>query len=156
MPAEAVWAAGGFSANLHASLFQTPRHPTSGNAQNVTCPSPHSPSLLPSCNPEQEVERGVKTILAGLGDAKEESEVVIYLLALGNAALPKTIPTLLDHAEEGPTAITTAAISALRQFPARHISSKVRYEAAKAWCSSSHSKPSHWGANRATVCTSPP
>lgn len=98
----------------------------------------------------------MKTILAGLGDAKEESEVVIYLLALGNAALPKTIPTLLDHAEEGPTAITTAAISALRQFPARHISSKVRYEAAKAWCSSSHSKPSHWGANRATVCTSPP
>uniref|UniRef100_A0A8B9MK23 Vitellogenin domain-containing protein n=1 Tax=Accipiter nisus TaxID=211598 RepID=A0A8B9MK23_9AVES len=74
----------------------------------------------------QEVERGVKTILAGLRDAKEESEVVIYLLALGNAALPKTIPTLLDHAEEGPTAITTAAVSALRQFPARHISSKVK------------------------------
>ncbi|XP_010578308.1 PREDICTED: microsomal triglyceride transfer protein large subunit-like [Haliaeetus leucocephalus] len=74
----------------------------------------------------QEVERGVETILAGLRDAKEESKVVIYLLALGNAALPKTIPTLLDHAEEGPTTITTAAVSALRQFPARHISSKVK------------------------------
>ncbi|NXW20002.1 MTP protein, partial [Circaetus pectoralis] len=78
------------------------------------------------CGLQQEVERGVETILAGLRGAKEESEVVIYLLALGNAVLPKTIPTLLDHAEEGPTAITTAAVSALRQFPARHISGKVK------------------------------
>ncbi|XP_010116055.1 PREDICTED: microsomal triglyceride transfer protein large subunit-like, partial [Chlamydotis macqueenii] len=74
----------------------------------------------------QEVERGVETILAGLRGAKEEPEVVIYLLALGNAVLPETIPILLDHAEEGPTAVATAAISALRRFPARHISSKVK------------------------------
>ncbi|XP_009464350.1 PREDICTED: microsomal triglyceride transfer protein large subunit-like [Nipponia nippon] len=74
----------------------------------------------------QEVERGVETILRGLKGAKEESEVVIYLLALGNAVLPETIPTLLDHAEEGPASITSAAISALQQFPARHISSKVK------------------------------
>ncbi|XP_053928271.1 microsomal triglyceride transfer protein-like [Cuculus canorus] len=74
----------------------------------------------------QEVERGVETILAGLRGAEEESEVVIYLLALGNAVVPETIPTLLDHAEEGPTAIATAAISALQRFPARHISSKVK------------------------------
>ncbi|XP_009574040.1 PREDICTED: microsomal triglyceride transfer protein large subunit-like [Fulmarus glacialis] len=74
----------------------------------------------------QEVERAVETILRGLRGAKEESEVVIYLLALGNTALPETIPTLLDHAEEGPAAVAAAAISALRQFPARHISSKVK------------------------------
>ncbi|KFO09480.1 Microsomal triglyceride transfer protein large subunit, partial [Balearica regulorum gibbericeps] len=72
----------------------------------------------------QEVERGVETILGGLRGAKEESEVVIYLLALGNAVLPETIPILLDHAEEGPA--TAMAISALRRFPARHISGKVK------------------------------
>ncbi|KFV05801.1 Microsomal triglyceride transfer protein large subunit, partial [Pterocles gutturalis] len=74
----------------------------------------------------QEVEHGVKTILRGLRDATEEAEVVIYLLALGNAALPETIPTLLDHAEEGPATIAAAAISALRRFPTQHISSKVK------------------------------
>ncbi|NXT73216.1 MTP protein, partial [Zapornia atra] len=74
----------------------------------------------------QEVERGVETILEGLRGAREESEVVIYLLALGNAALPETIPILLDHAEEGPIAVTTAAISALQRFPAQHISSEVK------------------------------
>ncbi|NXY48431.1 MTP protein, partial [Ceuthmochares aereus] len=78
------------------------------------------------CGLQQEVERGVKTILVGLRGAEEESEVVIYLLALGNAVVPETIPTLLDHAEEGTTTITTAAISALQRFPARHISSKVK------------------------------
>ncbi|KAM6416063.1 microsomal triglyceride transfer protein-like [Rhynochetos jubatus] len=74
----------------------------------------------------QEVERGVETILTGLQAAEEESEVVTYLLALGNAMLPETIPTLLDHAEEGPTAITAAAISALRRFPTGHIFGKVK------------------------------
>ncbi|KFZ52409.1 Microsomal triglyceride transfer protein large subunit, partial [Antrostomus carolinensis] len=74
----------------------------------------------------QEVERGVKTILGGLRGAKEESEVVIYLLALGNAVLPETIPILLDHAEEGPATIATAAVSALKRFPTWHISSKVK------------------------------
>ncbi|XP_027764930.1 microsomal triglyceride transfer protein-like, partial [Empidonax traillii] len=74
----------------------------------------------------QEVERGVETILRGLSGAEEEPEVVIYLLALGNAMLPGTIPILLEHAEEGPAAVTTTAISALRRFPARHISSKVK------------------------------
>ncbi|XP_074448920.1 microsomal triglyceride transfer protein-like [Larus michahellis] len=74
----------------------------------------------------QEVERGVETILGGLRGAEEEPEVVVYLLALGNAGLPETIPTLLDYAEEGPTAVTTAAISALRRFPTWHISSKVK------------------------------
>ncbi|NXK22068.1 MTP protein, partial [Arenaria interpres] len=74
----------------------------------------------------QEVERGVETILGGLREAKEESEMVIYLLALGNAVLPETIPTLLDYAEEGPATIATVAISALRRFPAQHISNKVK------------------------------
>ncbi|NXM26736.1 MTP protein, partial [Oxyruncus cristatus] len=74
----------------------------------------------------QEVERGLETILRGLRGAEEEPEVVIYLLALGNAMLPGTIPTLLEHAEEGPAAVTTTAISALRRLPARHISSKVK------------------------------
>ncbi|NXD63835.1 MTP protein, partial [Eolophus roseicapillus] len=78
------------------------------------------------CGLQQEVEHGVKTILRGLRDAEVESEVVIYLLALGNAALPETIPTLLDHAEEGPTMAAIAAISALQRFPAQHISSKVK------------------------------
>ncbi|NWU62567.1 MTP protein, partial [Pterocles burchelli] len=74
----------------------------------------------------QEVKHGVETILRGLRNATEEAEVVIYLLALGNAALPETIPTLLDHAEEGPATITAAAISALRRFPTQYISSKVK------------------------------
>ncbi|NWX23621.1 MTP protein, partial [Aegotheles bennettii] len=78
------------------------------------------------CALQQEVERGVKTILGGLRGAKEESKVVIYLLALGNAVLPESIPTLLDHAEEGSVAITTAAVSALQRFPAQHISTKVK------------------------------
>ncbi|NWW90819.1 MTP protein, partial [Rhynochetos jubatus] len=78
------------------------------------------------CGLQQEVERGVETILTGLQAAEEESEVVTYLLALGNAMLPETIPTLLDHAEEGPTAITAAAISALRRFPTGHIFGKVK------------------------------
>ncbi|NXS12941.1 MTP protein, partial [Neodrepanis coruscans] len=78
------------------------------------------------CGLQQEVERGVETILRGLRNAQEESEVIIYLLALGNAMLPETIPILLDHAEEGPAALTTVAISALRQFPAQHICSKVK------------------------------
>ncbi|NWR77688.1 MTP protein, partial [Centropus unirufus] len=78
------------------------------------------------CGLQQEVERGVETILVGLRGAKEESEVALYLLALGNAMVPETIPTLLDHAEEGSTTITAAAISALQRFPAQHISSKVK------------------------------
>ncbi|NWU59481.1 MTP protein, partial [Dromas ardeola] len=78
------------------------------------------------CGLQQEVERGVETILGGLQGAEEEPEVVVYLLALGSAGLPETIPTLLDYAEEGPAAVATAAVSALRRFPARHISSKVK------------------------------
>ncbi|NXV30735.1 MTP protein, partial [Rissa tridactyla] len=78
------------------------------------------------CGLQQEVERGVETILGALRGAEEEPEVVVYLLALGNAGLPETIPTLLDYAEEGPTAVTTAAIAALRRFPTWHISSKVK------------------------------
>uniref|UniRef100_A0A8C3TRK8 Vitellogenin domain-containing protein n=1 Tax=Catharus ustulatus TaxID=91951 RepID=A0A8C3TRK8_CATUS len=74
----------------------------------------------------QVVERGVETILRGLRGAQEEPEVVIYLLALGNARLPETIPTLLEHAEDGPTAVTAAATSALQRFPTALISSKVK------------------------------
>ncbi|KFV59804.1 Microsomal triglyceride transfer protein large subunit, partial [Tyto alba] len=74
----------------------------------------------------QEVERGVEAILTGLRGTEEDSKVVIYLLALGNAVLPETIPTLLDHAEEGPATITAAAISALQRFPAQYISDKVK------------------------------
>lgn len=116
--------------------------PSSRGAQNISCPPPPSPSA----NPEQVVERGVETILRGLRGAEEEPEVVIYLLALGNAMLPETIPTLLDHAEDGPTAVTAAATSALQRFPVPHISSKVGKEVAKARCSPPHSKPSCWGA----------
>ncbi|NWW64960.1 MTP protein, partial [Ifrita kowaldi] len=78
------------------------------------------------CGLQQVVERGVETLLRGLRGAEEEPEVVIYLLALGNAMLPETIPTLLDHAEDGPTAVTAAATSALQRFPIPHISSKVK------------------------------
>ncbi|XP_063262569.1 microsomal triglyceride transfer protein-like [Prinia subflava] len=74
----------------------------------------------------QVVERGVETILRGLRGAEEEPEVVIYLLALGNAMLPETIPALLEHAEDGPTAVTAAATSALQRLPTPHISSKVK------------------------------
>ncbi|NXL46802.1 MTP protein, partial [Podilymbus podiceps] len=78
------------------------------------------------CGLQQEVERGMETILAGLRAAEEESEVVVYLLALGNAVLPETIPTLLDYAEEGPTTVATAAVTALQRFPAQHISGEVK------------------------------
>ncbi|NXU55719.1 MTP protein, partial [Turnix velox] len=78
------------------------------------------------CGLQQDVERGLETLLRGLQGAREESEVVVHLLALGNAALPKTISILLDHAEEGPTTVTTAAISALQRFPAQHVSNKVK------------------------------
>ncbi|NXC51345.1 MTP protein, partial [Penelope pileata] len=74
----------------------------------------------------QEVERGVETILAGLRRAKEEHEAATHLLALGNALLPDTIPTLLQWAEEGPTTVAAAAMAALRQFPSQHISSEVK------------------------------
>ncbi|XP_071294429.1 microsomal triglyceride transfer protein-like [Agelaius tricolor] len=74
----------------------------------------------------QVVERGVETMLRGLRGAEQEPKVVISLLALGNARLPETIPTLLEHAEDGPTAVTAAATSALQRFPAAHISSKVK------------------------------
>ncbi|NXT72540.1 MTP protein, partial [Chaetops frenatus] len=78
------------------------------------------------CGLQQAVERGVETILGGLRGAKEEPEVVIYLLALGNSMLPESIPALLEHAEHGPSAVTAAATSALQRFPAPHISSKVK------------------------------
>nr|XP_013795601.1 PREDICTED: microsomal triglyceride transfer protein large subunit-like [Apteryx mantelli mantelli] len=74
----------------------------------------------------QEVERGVETILQGLGRAKEESEVVIYLVSLRNALLPETIPTLLHYAEEGPAAVAAAAVAALQGFPTQHISGEVK------------------------------
>ncbi|NXY61127.1 MTP protein, partial [Callaeas wilsoni] len=78
------------------------------------------------CGLQQVVERGVETILRGLRGAEEEPKVVVYLLALGNAMLPETIPTLLDHAEDGPAAVTAAATSALQRFPVPHISSQVK------------------------------
>lgn len=67
----------------------------------------------------------METILTGLRSAEKEHEAVIHLLALGNAQHPSTIPTLLEHAEKGPTAVAAAAISALRQFRAWHITSEV-------------------------------
>ncbi|XP_062436635.1 microsomal triglyceride transfer protein-like [Rhea pennata] len=74
----------------------------------------------------QEVERGMETILQGLGGAEEEPEVVIYLVSLRNALLPETIPTLLHYAEEGPAAVAAAAVAALQRFPTRHISGEVK------------------------------
>ncbi|XP_042719151.1 microsomal triglyceride transfer protein-like isoform X2 [Lagopus leucura] len=74
----------------------------------------------------QEVEHSMETILTGLRSAEKEHEAVTHLLALGNTQLPSTIPTLLEHAEKGPTAVAAAAISSLRQFPAQHITSEVK------------------------------
>lgn len=147
VPPETVWAAGESSHAWLSQMFPTPL-----GVPGIS-PVPHFTLLLfcPPGNPEQEVERGVETILRGLRGAEEESKMVIYLLALGNAALPETIPILLDHAEEGPTTVAIAAISALRRFPAQHISSKVQNKAAKAWCS----KPPGVQ-NGATICTLPP
>lgn len=121
MPAAAAGAAGG---SLLHPIFPRPQNP-----QGLP-KTPPGPLLIllrffSPAKPDQEVERGVEAILAGLRGAKEEPEVVIHLLALGNAALPETIPILLEHAEEGPAAVSSAAISALRRFPARHISSEV-------------------------------
>lgn len=109
-----------------ANPAQVPQ-PSSCFGVTKTSPHPHL-TLLDFCSlvkPNKEVEHSMETILTGLRSAEKEHEAVTHLLALGNTQLPSTIPTLLEHAEKGPTAVTAAAISSLRQFPAQHITSEV-------------------------------
>ncbi|XP_015278731.1 PREDICTED: microsomal triglyceride transfer protein large subunit-like [Gekko japonicus] len=74
----------------------------------------------------QEVETGMETILQSLKRTRDNTERVIYLLALKNARLPETIPTLLLYAEEGSAAVSAAALSALQRFSTQHITSQVK------------------------------
>lgn len=109
-----------------ANSAQVPQ-PSSSFGVTKTSPHPHL-TLLEFCSlvkPNKEVEHSMETILTGLRSAEKEHEAVTHLLALGNTQLPSTIPTLLEHAEKGPTAVAAAAISSLRQFPAQHITSEV-------------------------------
>lgn len=67
----------------------------------------------------------METILQSLEHTRDNAERVIYLLALKNALLPETIPTLLDYAEEGSAAVSAAALSTLQRFSTQHITSQV-------------------------------
>ncbi|XP_053162015.1 protein TBATA isoform X2 [Hemicordylus capensis] len=75
---------------------------------------------------QEDVRRGIDTVLKRLESAKEDSEKIIFLLSLKSALLPETIPTLLRYAEEGSAAVSAAAISALQRYPTEHISSQVK------------------------------
>ncbi|KAL8187009.1 UNVERIFIED_CONTAM: hypothetical protein K2H54_027434 [Gekko kuhli] len=74
----------------------------------------------------QEVDTGMETILQSLKRTRDNTERVIYLLALKNARLPETIPTLLLYAEEGSAAVSAAALSALQKFSTQDITSQVK------------------------------
>ncbi|XP_054840195.1 microsomal triglyceride transfer protein-like [Eublepharis macularius] len=74
----------------------------------------------------QEVGIGMETIQQSLKHTRDNAERVIYLLALKNALLPETIPTLLHYAQEGSAAVSAAAVSALQRYPTQHMTSQVK------------------------------
>eukprot|EP00079_Xenopus_tropicalis_P012613 XP_002939768.1 PREDICTED: microsomal triglyceride transfer protein large subunit [Xenopus tropicalis] len=72
----------------------------------------------------KDVDIAKATLVEGLHEAEEESEIKIYLLALKNAQLPETIPLLLQYAEENGGAVSRKALAALQSFPTEMISTK--------------------------------
>ncbi|XP_075073136.1 microsomal triglyceride transfer protein-like [Mixophyes fleayi] len=71
---------------------------------------------------EQDVELAKATLLEGLNNAQDETEMKIYLLSLKNAQLPETIPILLQYAEEHTGVVCSTALFALQSFPAEFVS----------------------------------
>ncbi|XP_040291483.1 microsomal triglyceride transfer protein-like [Bufo bufo] len=74
---------------------------------------------------DKDVEFAKATLLEGLNNAEDETEMKIYLLSLKNAQLPETIPILLQYAEEHTGAVSSTALSALQAFPAEVLSIEV-------------------------------
>ncbi|OCT59812.1 microsomal triglyceride transfer protein [Xenopus laevis] len=72
----------------------------------------------------KDVEIAKATLVEGLHEAEEESEINIYLVALKNAQLPETIPLLLQYTQENGGAVSRKALAALQSFPTEIISTK--------------------------------
>ncbi|XP_067409865.1 microsomal triglyceride transfer protein large subunit isoform X2 [Emydura macquarii macquarii] len=72
------------------------------------------------------VVRAQKLILEGLGKAKKEEEVKMYLMAVKNALLPEAIPLLLKYAESGDGPISNIAATALQRYDISFITSEVK------------------------------
>ncbi|XP_018430443.1 PREDICTED: microsomal triglyceride transfer protein large subunit-like [Nanorana parkeri] len=70
----------------------------------------------------KDVELAKVILLEGLNNAEDETEMKTYLLALKNAQLPETIPTLLQYAEEHTGVVCSTALSALQAFPPHFLS----------------------------------
>lgn len=70
--------------------------------------------------------RAQKLILEGLGKAKKEEEMKMYLMAVKNALLPEAIPLLLKYAESGDGPISNIAATALQRYDISFITSEVR------------------------------
>ncbi|KAM3913836.1 microsomal triglyceride transfer protein large subunit-like [Leptodactylus fuscus] len=73
---------------------------------------------------DQDVELAKATLLEGLNNAEDETEIKIYLLSLKNAQLLETIPTLLQYAEEHSGVVCSTALSALQSFPVEILSTE--------------------------------
>lgn len=74
----------------------------------------------------QDVELAKATLLEGLNNAEDETEMKIYLLSLKNAQLEETIPVLLQYAAEHTGVVCSTALSALQGFPAEILSTEVQ------------------------------
>ncbi|XP_056386719.1 microsomal triglyceride transfer protein large subunit-like isoform X2 [Hyla sarda] len=73
---------------------------------------------------DKDVELAKATLLEGLNNAEDETEMKIYLLSLKNAQLPETIPILLEYAVEHTGEVCSTALSALQDFPAKILSTE--------------------------------
>ncbi|XP_069835282.1 microsomal triglyceride transfer protein-like isoform X2 [Dendropsophus ebraccatus] len=73
---------------------------------------------------DKDVELAKATLLEGLNNAEDETEMKIYLLSLKNAQLPETIPILLEYAVEHTGVVCSTALSALQGFPADTLSTE--------------------------------
>ncbi|OCT71947.1 hypothetical protein XELAEV_18034924mg [Xenopus laevis] len=72
----------------------------------------------------KDVEIAKATLVEGLYETEEESEIKMYLVALKNAQLPETIPLLLQYAEENGGSVSRKALAALQSFPTEILSTK--------------------------------
>lgn len=73
---------------------------------------------------DKDVELAKATLLEGLNNAEDETEMKIYLLSLKNAQLEETIPVLLQYAAEHTGVVCSTALSALQGFPAEILSTE--------------------------------
>ncbi|XP_069609303.1 microsomal triglyceride transfer protein-like [Ranitomeya imitator] len=73
---------------------------------------------------DEDVELAKATLLEGLNNAEDETEMKIFLLSLKNAQLPETIPIVLQYAAEHTGVVCSTALSALQGFPAEILSTQ--------------------------------